>query len=272
VGQDSAPLSGLVVLVTRPARQADRLCARIEGAGGRVVRFPTLEIVPIKNPLVLAKQLASAPANGIIIYVSANAVRQAFEALSATGLSTSPAPCLAVGPATEQALRENGLKVAAPAPPPFNSEALLSLRVLREVVGKHIWIVRGNGGRPLLGDTLVQRGAKVTYLQAYRRRVPQTNCEKLLRCWASGGIDVVTVTSDESLSNLYEMVGANGRELLRRTPLAVVSGRTAALAKRLGIKSPVLFAPEASDKAIVDTLLLWRGDADLQKHTRAGRG
>jgi uroporphyrinogen-III synthase len=221
---------------------------------------------------LLAKQLASVSTNGIIIYVSANAVRQAFAALAASGLSVSPAPSLAVGPATAQALRECGLEVAAQAPPPYNSEALLDMAMLREVAGKQVWIIRGNGGRPLLGDTLIARGAEVSYLHAYRRRMPQTSCEKLLRSWTSGGIDVVTVTSNESLSNLYEMVGTDGRALLKTTPLAVVSGRTAALARRLGIDSPVLLAQEASDKAIVDTLLMWRGDADLQEHTRAGRG
>ncbi|HEX7028523.1 MAG TPA: hypothetical protein VF268_14880, partial [Gammaproteobacteria bacterium] len=38
------PLEGHTILVTRPIHQADKLCSHIEKAGGRVLRFPTLEI------------------------------------------------------------------------------------------------------------------------------------------------------------------------------------------------------------------------------------
>ena len=38
------PLSGVRVLVTRPAGQADELVAAIEAAGGEVIRFPVIKI------------------------------------------------------------------------------------------------------------------------------------------------------------------------------------------------------------------------------------
>ena len=41
------PLSGLTVLVTRPAAQAALLCARIETLGGTGIAFPAIEIEPV---------------------------------------------------------------------------------------------------------------------------------------------------------------------------------------------------------------------------------
>ena len=51
------------------------------------------------------------------------------------------------------------LRVYAIAP---DSEALLDLPELRQVEGRSIAIFSGEGGRPTLRETLVQRGASVT--------------------------------------------------------------------------------------------------------------
>ena len=59
VGPDATrALAGLRVLVTRPAHQAEELCALIERAGGIPVRFPTIEIAPPRNVEKLTSLLA----------------------------------------------------------------------------------------------------------------------------------------------------------------------------------------------------------------------
>jgi uroporphyrinogen-III synthase len=83
------------------------------------------------------------------------------------------------------------------------------------------------------------------------------NPGELLQHWERGEIHVAIVTSNESLQNLFDIVGEPGQQWLRNTPLIVVSKRARQLAQELGAQQPVLLAGEASDEAIVETLLKW---------------
>ena len=76
-------------------------------------------------------------------------------------------------------------------------------------------------------------------------------------CWP-GSIDIVTVTSVESLRNLHAMLDAAARERLRRTPIVVVGPRQAAAASALGILTEPQVAQAASDAAILDAIKAWR--------------
>jgi uroporphyrinogen-III synthase len=142
-------------------------------------------------------------------------------------------------------------------PDAFNSEALLAMPPLQALAGKRIVIFRGEGGRPLLGDTLKARGARVDYAEVYRRAKPSLDPRKLAQCWEQGEIQVVVVASNESLQNLFDIVGEVGQQWLRDTPLIVVSERAQRLAQELGFNHPPVLTTEASDEAIMETLLKW---------------
>ena len=76
----------------------------------------------------------------------------------------------AVGESTAAALSQAGAAAVLWPVDGASSEALLALPELDEtaVVGATILIVRGEGGRQLLGDTLSKRGARVTDTGACR--------------------------------------------------------------------------------------------------------
>jgi uroporphyrinogen-III synthase len=245
-GPDSqCDLAGMRVLVTRPVRQASGLCALIEAWNGHAVRLPTLEIAA-GGTSADRERLARAHDYDLLIFVSANAVEHAAPHLPHP-LATTVA---AVGRATAAALQRLGCtKVLTPAGR-ADSEALLSLPALQVMAGRRILIVRGEGGRALLGDTLAARGGIVDYAEIYRRIVPNSDPQTLLDRWPDA-VDVVTVTSGEALANLCLILRDDLR--LFATPLVVVSGRTADDARHRGF-GHVIIASGAADEQVCKAL------------------
>lgn len=243
-------LQGLNVLVTRPAEQAADFSEMISAAHGRPVGFPTLEILGPEDKHQARQQLQNLDQVDLLIFVSANAVRYAFPLLpDQIPLDLRIA---AVGKATARALEEVGLDPTLVPESSFDSEGLLALPALQKVKGWRVLIVRGNGGREHLREALEARGARVEYVEVYRRRLPRRNPANLITNW-DRLVDVVTVTSVQSLDNLFTLLGEAGVERLRQTPLVVASQRIATRAAEQGCEQ-ILVSPSALDRDMLATL------------------
>lgn len=246
-------LGGRGILVTRPSARAGGLCRLISEAGGEPVAFPTLEIVSIPDAMPYQQRIGGQNTIKLdphaIIFVSPTAVALGHAAIPRQWLDQ--AVVAAVGAATAVALRERGVQhVIAPAGQ-ADSEALAALPAFQAgaLAGRQVLIVRGQGGREWLADTLRSRGARVDYFECYRRARPQTDTAPLLASWRAGGIAAVTVTSAEALVNLDDMLGPAGAALLRATPMFVVHERIAARARVLGVQQ--IRVTGAGDAAMV---------------------
>ena len=243
-------LGGLSVLVTRPEEQAAALCEAIQAAHGRPLRFPALEILGPPDKKAVRAQLADLGKVDLLIFVSANAVRYAFPQMPDNiPLNLQVA---AVGSATAKVLDEYGLEPTLLPQDSMDSEGLLALPQLQDVAGRRILIVRGNGGRETLRETLEQRGATVEYVEVYRRRIPQRNPANLIANWAQM-VEVVTVSSAQILDNLFTLLGTEGEPLLQGTPLLVVSTRIAEHAAERGCEV-IYVADSALDADVLATL------------------
>jgi uroporphyrinogen-III synthase len=225
------PLSGKRVLITRPAEQAQGLAQLVREAGGEPVCIPAIEIRPLDDPAPfheLARRLA---AFDLAIFVSRNAVRSAFGLLGGrawpAGLKLAT-----VGQGSKEELEQRGFaQVIAPAAQ-SDSEALLAMPQLAAMQGRRVVIFRGDEGRRLLGDELGKRGATVEYAACYRRVRPAG--EGLAAAWERG-VDAVTLSSAEGLSNLVDMLGAGAKQKLAASALFVPHTRVAQEAERLGL-------------------------------------
>jgi len=174
VGVATCDLDGAGILVTRAAHQADGLCQLIRNQGGRAIKFPTLEILAPADPEPLKKLISGISECHIAIFISPNAVSWRLGYLRDTGLPEG-LKLAAVGSSTARALAAAGYTVDIVPDVQFDSEALLATPELQSVQGKRIIIFRGEGGRALLGDTLVERGADVVYAEVYRRACPDVD-------------------------------------------------------------------------------------------------
>lgn len=250
---NTAFLAGRGILVTRPAGQADALCARIEAAGGRALRLPVLAIESVEDSSRVQAGLAELGLYDLAIFISANALHFCLKALSPAGWPAQ-LPIAVVGRATARAVDDSGLRVALCPRADFSSEGLLALPELQRIQGKRILILRGQGGREHLREQLEARGAQVSYLEVYRRVRPDTDPQALLACWRAGEIDAVLVASNESLQNLQAMIGTLGQDLLRTSTLIVASARTEQCARELGLQGKIQIAQDATDVAMLAAL------------------
>jgi uroporphyrinogen-III synthase len=258
--ETSAPLERTGVVVTRPARQAEALVRSLEAAGARVYRFPVLDIVPPDDAGVARGLFQDLRAFHLAIFISANAVERGLALMNMAGGLPGGLRIGAVGRATAAALGARGIRVDLVPGARCDSEALLAMDALQgpAIAGRRVLIVRGEGGRELLGETLRQRGARVDYAEVYRRARPEVAPESLLDPLSRGEVDIIVVTSGEGLRNLYEMVGEAGSPWLFHIPLLVVSERVAGLARTMGWRTAPRVAPGAGDEAILEALIRWR--------------
>ena len=247
----SCDLSGCGILVTRASHQADPLCHLIAAHGGHVIRFPVLEIQPLR-PAAITESVSHAD---IIIFISPNAVSCGLTALNDPSLLRNK-KIAAVGKASANLLEAEGVHVDIMPQGGADSEALLAHPALQQIEGRRVVIFRGVGGRPLLGDTLLQRGANLYYAQVYQRCCPLSDSSQLLKQWHK--IQIVTSTSIDMLNNLVTLLGDAGLPLLQERPLLVISARMQQHAEALGFQQIVL-ADGASDQAILAALCAWRG-------------
>lgn len=243
-------LGGLNVLITRPQEQANALAGLVQQMHGRPICFPAMEILGAADKQAAQTAFAKLHNTDLLIFISANAVRHAFPLMPEN--IPLDLPVAAIGRATAEALDAIGLAPALTPHSQPSSEGLLALPGMQQVAGKQIVIVRGNGGRETLKQVLKKRGAAVSYIEVYRRRIPQRNPANLIANWADM-VDVVTISSGAILQNLCTMLGEGGMALLQTTPLLVANERIAQQAADLGCAS-IYVAASALDKDVVQAL------------------
>lgn len=252
-------LTGVGVLVTRPEHQAHHLCRLIEAEGGSTVRFPALDIRPAQDRPAIRAAIGPVDRYRLVVFISANAVRFGGDLLG----QRRDLRIAAIGKATAHALNAAGHRVSVMPSTGSDSEALLATPELRHMAGQRVLIVRGRGGRELLGDTLASRGAEVVYAEVYERQPAhpsRQSLEELEELWRHGGVNVYTATSSELLEAMVGLVTPRCRELMDSTALLTGTSRVAERATRLGLGSPVILAAAPDDEALVAALVAWRED------------
>ena len=246
------PLAGLVVVVTRPARQSSRFIGLLQECGAAALAFPTIAIEPVSLDAAARATLAGGPCDWVV-YTSANAVEHSLAQFGRTG----PAKTAAIGRATARALEAAGIRVDAVPAAGADSEGLLAHPEFAKPAGRRILIVKGVGGRDALRAGLESRGAIVSLAEVYRRvpAVPAAGAIEELRRACTAGSVAIAVTSVEVLESLLALAPESHVPGLRSASLLVPGERVAAAARRLGWRGEIVVARSAEDDAMLEALL-----------------
>ena len=249
-----------LVVVTRPQPQADAWVAQLLALGAQAAALPLLAIEGPADPQPVIDAWQQLPGQAVAMFVSPSAVDRFF-ALRPPGTGTAWPPqviAAGTGPGTRHALRQAGVPEAQMCTPPeaagqFDSEALWSV-----LAGRAQWrqqsalIVRGEGGRDWLADTLRQQGALVHFVEAYRRTaaVPDAAGRALLaQALAQPAGHLWLFSSSQAVGNLPAL--APGVCWAQARALAS-HGRIAEAARRLGFGSVQRVAPGVG--AVIEAL------------------
>lgn len=239
------PLAGRRILVTRPSGQCEPLAQMIREAGGEPIIFPLLDIVALPLPESWPAEMSQ---QDWLIFISRNAVNHFVS-------QSPPLPAgiriAAVGRGTAQALAEHHFQVdclpADDAPP--GSEGLLQQSEMQAIQDQRVAIVRGQGGRELLGESLRASGAEIRYIEVYQRQKPEADSAHRR---AATRAERLICTSEAALENLQVLL--TDWSQLKNCPLCVVSERLEMAAQQAGFEN-VRVAGGASDAALLSQLI-----------------
>lgn len=236
----ATPLPTLLptLLLVRPQAQAAQQAQRLQAAGITAQPFCVEDTVADDAALsALPQQAASAD---WLVFVSPSCIDLAWPQLAGLPLAANLA---CVGRASADKLAAlSGRSVLHP-PHGNDSDALLTLPPLQQLAGQTVLIVRGDGGRPQLGETLTRRGAQVHYAEVYRR-VPVQADWALFDRLAAGSPPALLITSSHSAQQLFHQAGATRRRALLACRFIALHPRIAATLKQLGVTRPLLAADE----------------------------
>lgn len=236
-------LDGVDIVVTRPEGQATPLVTALTEHGANVTALAMVAIKAVDAsdwPDINWSDL------DMLIFVSQNAVHYLMAGL------TTPLPdtiqLVAVGASTASCLTDYHLEADVVAPPPAGSESLLALPAMQDMTNKQVLIVRGNGGRELIAETLRERGAKIQYLSVYQRCIPAHQEQDIAKVLKT---DWLIVTSVAGLKHLCQLVRD---EKVKQIALLVVSERIRQVAIELGFQH-IVVSDDATDAAVIERIV-----------------
>lgn len=241
------------VLITRPDERGQQLVELLAEKGIFALHQPLFTMEAGRDLTQLPSILARLNTGDYVFAVSKNAVDFANETLKQTGFTWRNDLCyFAVGQGTanyfcsqiEQAVR---YPISAE-----NSEGLLQLPEMQQLVGKNVVILRADSGREFFPEQAMERGATVQLVECYQRIMLSDNLSEQISLAKRSGVDTIIMTSGEILSTLVEQTAENDKAWLFECRLVVIGQRIAKLAKQFGWSAELI---EVSEKADNNSLL-----------------
>ncbi|MGC2399940.1 MAG: uroporphyrinogen-III synthase [Acidobacteriaceae bacterium] len=228
----SGSLAGKTILITRARHQSGRLAEALEVLDAKVLRLPTIDIIPPETYAPLDAMLQEIAGFEWLIVTSVNgaeALADRMRFLAVVAQQLQHLQIAAIGPATAAALTRMGLTVSA-VPDEYVAEAVVAM--LREkVAGRRVLLARAAVARDVIPDELRKCGADIRVVEAYRTVIPEDSVERLRELIGSGEPlpDAVTFTSSSTVNNFFALLAAARIELpqgLKAVSIGPVTSRT----------------------------------------------
>jgi uroporphyrinogen III methyltransferase/synthase len=220
------------ILITRPAAQADELAGLLLTRGLSPVVVPTVAIDAASTTTELDAMLESLEGATWLVLTSANGAEALAGRLAANG---HPLPdslrVAAVGPATADALRAAAIRVHH-VPNDYLTVAIAD--GLDDVREQRVVLARADAATPDLRDALVERGAMVEEVVAYRTVEGPASSRDPLHAALYSDLAGIAFTSSSTVRGLMRLTSPVDHGRARSIPAFCIGPITAATARHFG--------------------------------------
>ncbi|HBV76069.1 MULTISPECIES: uroporphyrinogen-III synthase [Vibrio] len=238
------------VLVTRPGKDGEALCKMLQKHNIASLHHPLIQLEQGSGYTELTQDVKT---SDIIIAVSQHAVHWAHHALQYYHFDfPQKAIYFAIGEKTAHLLKKYTQKEVI-FPLISDSEHLLDLPALKSIKNKRILILRGNGGRELIYQTLSQRGGRVRYNEIYRRNPIPIIDPTLCTHWQDSKVTQLVITSGDQLQYLIQQIPKQYLHWLKQLTLYIPSQRIGQQAEKFGF-SHIINTRSAANPILLDYL------------------
>lgn len=206
----SKRLFGKRIVVTRPRNQAGRMIDTLAQYGAEVIALPTVRIIPPDTYEQLDAALNDIESYDWIIFTSVNGVDTFFSRLHAIGKDSRALHANAfctIGPATTDHLRQWGIESNF-VPATYRAEALVEYFTQKVAAANLRFLLpRANKARALLADALIDTGAHINNIVAYKTVTDERQRADCINLLTERPIDMVTFTSSSTVQSFVDLVG-----------------------------------------------------------------
>jgi uroporphyrinogen III methyltransferase/synthase len=234
---ENRPLLGKRIVVTRTRQQASDLVRLLSDQGAECLEYPTIKIMPPKDPELLKKAVENLDEYDWIVFTSVNGVIYFFEQLFAAGKDVRALGRMltaAIGPATAGRLREFGM-TSDIVPETYRAESVVEAFAKVKLKGKKILLPRAAEARPILPKELKKMGATVDEIPVYETLKAVENTDDLVQKLKDNHIDLITFTSSSTVKNFKALLPTeNFTDLIQGVTIASIGPITTDTAKELG--------------------------------------
>lgn len=240
---ESKPLFGKRVLVTRALEQAGDFAKVLERHGAEPISFPTIKTVAPPSWKSLDSAIKKLSSYDWAIFTSVNGVKYFFERLYKLDKDIRElkgVKICAIGPMTEKAIRNLGIKVDL-TPKEYRAEAVLDALGKRRIKGKKFLLARAMEAREIIPTEIKKLGGRIDVAPAYKTIRPKKEADVLRKLLTEGRVDIVTFTSSSTVTNFAAMFGKKELPgLLKGVKVACIGPITADTAKEYGLKVDIM--------------------------------
>jgi uroporphyrinogen-III synthase len=250
--QAVSALVGKRIVITRAPHQTLEMERMLRAKGAVPLPYPCIDIAPPHDtlPFDAALKILADGRYDWLVFTSGNTVCSVAYRLNALGLRLPPRNLLerytsasgrtlhiaAVGMATAEAVKQHFGVTVDLVPAVFSADGLGAMLNAQSLIGARILLPQSEEADDGLHDMLVESGAHVTTVYAYRTVIGSggINLPALL---AAGEVDAITYTSASTVRNLMRRLRQDNADLQLLTGIVhvCIGESTAAAARQQGL-------------------------------------